>query len=134
MSRILKSSPPIFDIELHFGSTVERVRVHMFNYSDQDDYWPKRLARAVADSSKYRDINNWCLVFNARLLAMLPAIDDPWIFVKVAYAISRQKVWKHSRDTSRDYIRKTETDGIYQIRQSQLHQYLTPSMVRQHLE
>ena len=60
-------------------------------------------------------------------------IEDPWVFVKQTNAISRQKVWSHAKDESRDYIRKTDTDGIYEIRQSQLHKYLTPSMVRQYL-
>ncbi len=60
--------------------------------------------------------------------------DDPWVFVKLKDCnVPRQNIYRHSRDESKDYIRKTETDGIYEIRQSQLHQYLTPSMVRHYL-
>jgi len=59
--------------------------------------------------------------------------DDPWVFVKLSDATSRQKVWNHSKDESKDHIRKTENKGFYEIRQSQLHQYLTPSIVKKYL-
>ena len=59
--------------------------------------------------------------------------SDPWVYVKVKDAnVSRMTVNRHSSDDSKDYIRKTDTDGIYQIRQSQLHKYLSPSMAKQY--
>ena len=56
--------------------------------------------------------------------AVQSPIDDPWVFVRVKdCTLHRQTVWNHSCDESRDYIRKTDKDGIYQIRQNQLYQH-----------
>jgi hypothetical protein len=69
-----------------------------------------------------------------QLIEKLLGNDDPWINVKVLDTISRQTTWRHSEDKSRDYIRKGSSDGIYEIRQSRLHEYLTPPMVREYLK
>ncbi|MFN9415365.1 MAG: hypothetical protein ACK57V_23750, partial [Pirellula sp.] len=58
--------------------------------------------------------------------------EDPWISVKVGDTESRQTTWRHANE-KRDYIRKGSSDGIYEIRKSRLHEYLSPSMLKEYL-
>lgn len=59
--------------------------------------------------------------------------NDQWIKVKAIDAISRQKLWRHATDGKHDYVRNSNVEGIYEIKESHLIEYFTPSVVRQYL-
>jgi hypothetical protein len=59
--------------------------------------------------------------------------NDPWVSVRVGDTESRQTTWRHACDEEKDFIRTGSKDGIYDIRKSRLHEYLSPSMLREYL-
>lgn len=136
---LIKSDPPYFEFKVDVTGkpTIIKTEALFWNdYKNEEDR-QDRLNTAIERFSTYKNLEQWLQSFGFQKFMALRVSDDeqdPWVFVKLKDCnVSRQKIHRHSRDESRDYIRKTETDGIYEIRQSQLHQYLTPSMVRQYL-
>lgn len=67
-----------------------------------------------------------------RLIERLLGQNDPWIKVELKdIKINRSTVGRHIQKF--DHIKSDEVDGYYQIRQSKLYLYLTPTMERLYL-
>jgi hypothetical protein len=66
------------------------------------------------------------------VLECLIAMHDPWVLVELQdIKVDKVTVGRHVKRF--DYIRKSEHDGVYAIRKSKLHLYLTPPMVREYV-